>query len=156
MAATDEVVDAYVAASRALVGIAVRSIGAAPVDVTVAQFRLLVLVAAGDRTVGSIAVQLGVNQSNASRHCDRLQRLGLLERLRSTSDGRVVHVRLTPAGRFLVDAVTERRRADVRRVLDRLTPFDSVAVLSALRAFNEAAGELDREFDDAPWAIPPW
>jgi DNA-binding MarR family transcriptional regulator len=152
MSAAEELAEAFVTASRALVGIAVHSIGSAPVDITVAQFRLLVLVATGDRTVGDIAQRLGVNQSNASRHCDRLQRLGLLERRRSATDGRVVHVRLTPAGEELVDAVTRQRRADVRRVLDRLPLADSTAALDALRAFNDAASEL---VDDR-WAAQHW
>jgi DNA-binding MarR family transcriptional regulator len=152
MSADEELAEAFVTASRALVGIAVHSIGSAPVDITVAQFRLLVLVATGDRTVGDIAQRLGVNQSNASRHCDRLQRLGLLERRRSATDGRVVHVRLTPAGEDLVDAVTRQRRADVRRVLDRLPLADSTAALDALRAFNDAASEL---VDDR-WAAQHW
>jgi DNA-binding MarR family transcriptional regulator len=152
MSAAEELAEAFVTASRALVGIAVHSIGSAPVDITVAQFRLLVLVATGDRTVGDIAQRLGVNQSNASRHCDRLQRLGLLERRRSATDGRVVHVRLTPAGEDLVDAVTRQRRADVRRVLDRLPLADSTAALDALRAFNDAASEL---VDDR-WAAQHW
>jgi DNA-binding MarR family transcriptional regulator len=142
----DDLADAYVAASRALVGIAVHSLGAAPVEVTVAQYRVLVLVrAAGELTVGDVAVQLGVNQSNATRHCDRLQRLGLVARRRSTSDGRVVRVALTDAGRDLVDTVLRQRRADVRRVLDRLDDASADAALAALGAFNEAAQELERE-----------
>ena len=72
-----ELTDAFVTASRALVGIAVHSVGAAPVEITVAQFRLLVLVAPEEkRTIGDIAELLGVNQSNASRHCDRGDPIG--------------------------------------------------------------------------------
>jgi len=141
-----ELTDAFVAASGALVGIAVHSVGAAPVEVTVPQFRLLVLVASDEqRTIGDIARHLGVNQSNASRHCDRLQRLGLAERRRSTKDARVVFVRLTPEGRALVDTVLQQRRVNIRRIVERLTPQDAAAALQALRAFNTAADELDEE-----------
>lgn len=146
MCAHKELTDAFVAASGALVGIAVHSVGAAPVEVTVPQFRLLVLVASDEqRTIGDIARHLGVNQSNASRHCDRLQRLGLAERRRSTEDARVVFVRLTPEGRALVDTVLQQRRVDIRRIVERLTPQDAAAALQALRAFNTAADELDEE-----------
>ena len=73
----EELVEELLTASRALVGIAIRSIAAAPVEVTVAQHRLLVLLAAhGPQSVGEIAEHLGVNPSNASRHGDRLQRWG--------------------------------------------------------------------------------
>ena len=55
--------------SRALVGIAVYSVNAAPVDISVTQYRLLAVVAsAGPRTIGEVATLLGVAQSNASRH----------------------------------------------------------------------------------------
>ncbi len=149
----DELADAFVTASRALVGLAVHSVGAAPTEVTVAQFRLLVLVAgAGERTVGDIAEHLGVNQSNASRHCDRLERLGLLARRRSRSDGRVVRVGLTDEGLRLVDEVTRQRRADVRRVLARMSPEETAGALAALRAFGQAAGELE----DQRWAAHAW
>lgn len=149
----DELADAFVTASRALVGLAVHSVGAGAPEVTVAQFRLLVLVAAeGERTVGDVAEHLGVNQSNASRHCDRLESLGLLARRRSRSDGRVVRVGLTEAGHGLVDAVTRQRRADVRRVLAAMTPEEADGAVAALRAFSRAAGEVD----DRRWAAQAW
>ncbi len=149
----DELADAFVTASRALVGLAVHSVGTGAPEVTVAQFRLLVLVAAeGERTVGDVAEHLGINQSNASRHCDRLEALGLLARRRSRSDGRVVRVGLTEAGRGLVDAVTRQRRADVRRVLAAMTPEEAAGAVAALRAFSRAAGEVD----DRRWAAQAW
>ncbi len=149
--ASDELVEELLTASRALVGIAVHSIGAAPVEVTVAQHRLLVLLAAhGAQSVGEIAEQLGVNPSNASRHCDRLQRLGLLERRRSADDGRVVQVELSPEGRRLLDAVAGRRREEVRRVVEQMAPDDADAVVAALRAFNAAAHETAQD----EWSEP--
>ncbi|WP_457202115.1 MarR family transcriptional regulator [Nocardioides sp. HB32] len=71
---SQELADAFVTESRALISVAVRPILDAPVDVTVAQHRVLVLLAArGDLTVGDIAGGLGVNPSNATRYCDSLQ-----------------------------------------------------------------------------------
>jgi DNA-binding MarR family transcriptional regulator len=147
----DELTEAFVAASRALVAIAVHSVGAAPEDITVAQFRLLVIVTDGDRTVGELAGLLGVHQSNATRHCDRLQRLGLLERHRSADDRRVVQVRITDRGRQVVDAVMEQRRADVRRVLDLLPLAETEAALVAMRAFASAAVEAEGPVPATPW-----
>jgi DNA-binding MarR family transcriptional regulator len=140
----DELADAFVTASRVLLGLAVQSLEAAPVEVTPTQHRVLVLLAAhGEQAVGDIAAELGVNPSNATRHCDRLQRLGLVQRGRSPEDGRVVRVALTVEGRRVVDAVTARRRRDVRRVLDAMGDDDRDAVLAALRAFSAAAHELE-------------
>ena len=68
--------------SRALVGIAVYSVNVVPVDITVTQFRLLAVVAsAGPRTIGEVAALLGVAQSNASRHCDRVAAVGTVATL---------------------------------------------------------------------------
>ena len=148
-----ETADAFVTASRALISLAVRSIDDSPVDITVAQHRVLVLLAArGDLTIGDIADDLGVNPSNATRYCDRLQRLGLVARTRSPQDGRVVHVELTTEGRDVVRDVTERRRAEVEKVLAQMTAVESASVLDALRAFNRAAGEIE----DRNWASALW
>ena len=153
MSHSDDLADAFLTASRALIGLAVRSIEAAPVDVTVAQHRVLVLLAArGDLTIRDLADRLGVNPSNATRYCDRLQRLGLVHRARSVEDGRMVQVRLTQEGQALVTAVTERRRQEIDQVLERMTGPDAIRVVAALRAFNRAAGEVE----DRDWAASFW
>jgi DNA-binding MarR family transcriptional regulator len=150
---SDDLADAFLTASRALIGLAVRSIEAAPVDVTVAQHRVLVLLAArGELTIGDLADGLGVNPSNATRYCDRLQRLELVHRARSVEDGRMVRVGLTQEGQALVTAVTERRRQEVDEVLERMTGPDAIRVVAALRAFNRAAGEVE----DRDWAARFW
>jgi DNA-binding MarR family transcriptional regulator len=143
-----ELADAFVTASRA-----VRTIDDAPVDVTVTQHRVLVLLASrGDLTIGDIAEGLAVNPSNATRYCDRLQRLGLVTRSRSVADGRVVQVGLTEPGRALIKAVNERRREEVDRVLGRMTSSETAGILAALHAFNRAADELE----DGDWASSLW
>ena len=153
MSHSDDLADAFLTASRALIGLAVRSIEAAPVDVTVAQHRVLVLLAAGgDLSIGDLADGLGVNPSNATRYCDRLQRLGLVHRARSVEDGRMVQVGLTQEGQALVTAVTERRRHEVDEVLERMTGPDAIRVVAALRAFNRAAGEVE----DRDWTASFW
>jgi DNA-binding MarR family transcriptional regulator len=149
----DELAAAFVTASRALVGIAIRSIESAPVAVTVPQHRVLVLLSAeGPQAIGTLAQQLGVNPSNATRVCDRLQRLDLVERSRSATDGRAVHVTITRAGRRLVDAVTDHRRREVTAVLQDLSPVQVEAVVTAMTEFNRAAHERA----EAEWPTPTW
>jgi DNA-binding MarR family transcriptional regulator len=141
--------EALLTASRALVGISVRSIEASPVDVTVLQHRLLVVLAShGEQTITGIAEALGINQSNATRHCDRLQRLGLVGRRRADHDGRVVLVQLTHRGMEVLDRVTRRRREEIERVLAKMTVSQARSALTALAAFNDAADELP----DWDWA----
>ena len=146
----DALTDAFVTAARALVAVAVRSVNAAPVDITLPQHRVLVLLASrGEQSVGALAEQLGVNASNASRVCDRLQRLGLVSRRRSTHDARSVKVALTDDGVEVLRVVGEHRHQEVRRILSSVGPDTAGVALEALRAFNEAAGEIA----DGDWMI---
>ena len=149
----DQLAEAFLTASRVLVGLAVQSLNAAPVDITLAQHRVLVLLASqGDQQVGDIAAELRVNPSNATRHCDRLQKLGLIVRRRSAADGRVVHVALTAAGRKVVEAVSRSRHEEISRVLAEMPADQRTAVLAALESFASAA----QERADRDWVTHVW
>lgn len=149
----EELTDAFVTSARALVGIALRSVNASPVEITLMQHRVLVLLASkGERSVSMLAEQLGVNVSNASRVCDRLQRLGLVARRRSTTDARSVKVALTAEGRAVVRAVDQHRRAEVRQLLGSFSPEAAHHAVEALRTFNEAAHE-SAQADWVDWAV---
>lgn len=139
----DAVVDEFLTASRALVALAVRSVNAAPVEVTLMQHRVLVLLSSrGEQTVSELAEELGVNASNASRVCDRLQRLALVARQRSTTDARSVRISVTDDGRAVLRAVHARRRAEVRAVLATIPAEQARGAVAALRTFNDAAHEV--------------
>ena len=147
----EELTDSFLTAARALVALAVRSVNASPVEVTLVQHRVLVLLASqGEQSVSALAGQLGVNASNASRVCDRLQRLGLVTRRRSTTDARSVKVALTSEGTQVLRAVIEHRRGEVREILGSLAPAMAEGAVAALRAFNEAANEVA----DGDWVVP--
>ncbi|MDH2416020.1 MarR family winged helix-turn-helix transcriptional regulator [Nocardioides sp. CER19] len=145
-----ELVDAFIRASRALVGVAVRSIAAAPVALTAPQHRALVLVASGRAdSVSMLQEHLGINQSNVSRLVVRLERLGLVERRRSSADARTVVISVTPLGRDALDAVNRRRRAEISGVLAAMDARDRVDAVRVMRAFDAAA----RETDDGGWPV---
>ena len=98
--ASDELVDTVLAASRALVAVAARSLAAAGDDVTLPQYRALVVLAVqGPRGTAELAAALAVNPSTATRMCDRLVRKGLVRRHRQAGDRRAVRIALTAAGR---------------------------------------------------------
>lgn len=140
--ATPDAAEVFITASRALVGIAIRSINAAPVEITIPQHRLLVLLAtSGTQSIGELADQLGIDQSNASRLCGRLQRLGLIDRQRSRTDGRAIDVHLSPAGTSLLRAVNSSRRREVQRILSSMPERAVESAVQALTAFSEAAHE---------------
>lgn len=146
---SEELVDAVLGASRALVAVAARSLAGAEGDVTLPQYRALVVLAGrGPQRVADLAEALGVNPSTATRMGDRLVRKRLVRRARAADDRRVVRVAITADGRALIDEVTRRRRAEIRRIMRRLPAGEAAALVVALRRFAEAAGEVP----DQGWA----
>ena len=150
--ADEAAVDAVLTASRTLVAVATRSLGAAAEDTTIAQYRALVVLASrGPRRMTDLAAALDVTPSTAGRMCDRLLRKGLIRRHRARADRRAVQVSLTAAGRQVVDQATARRRALIAGILGRLPARQQAAVASALAAFAAAAGEIP----DSQWPADP-
>jgi len=141
MATSDQAIDLFLAASRALVGVSARSL--ADVDeVTLPQFRALVVVASGgSATVGELAVRLDIHPSTATRLCDRLVRKGLIRRIESNADRRETEIVLTGKGRRLVERVTLRRRRDLAAIAGRMSSEQLRQAIVGLSAFAEAAGE---------------
>jgi DNA-binding MarR family transcriptional regulator len=146
--AADDTVDAVLTASRVLVAVATRSLGAAAEDTTIAQYRALVVLASrGPQRMVDLAGALDVTPSTAGRMCDRLLRKGFIRRHRARADRREVQVSLTPAGRDVVDTATARRRALLAEILGRLPAAQRSDVAEALRTFAAAAGEIP----DSQW-----
>ena len=142
LSGSSPLLDAVLAASRALVAIAARSLASLGEDVTLPQFRaLVVLTTRGPQRLAELAQALGVDPSTATRMCDRLVRKSLVHRRRTNDDRRGVRISLAPAGRELVEQVTARRRAEIGAVLARLDESESRDVLLALQRFAQAAGE---------------
>lgn len=141
-------------ASRALVAVAARSLGAVSEDVTLPQYRALVVLAAqGPMGVGPLAGHLGVSPSTATRMSDRLVRKRLVRRRIPSEDRRQVRLALTEAGQELVAEVTRRRRADIARVLRSVPPRQRQQMVESLQAFADAAGEkADRDWS-AGWDL---
>lgn len=149
---SDPVVDAVVGASRALVAIAARSLGAAGDEVTLAQYRALVVLASrGPQRVVDLARFLDVTASTATRMSERLVRKGLIRRQRLTSDRRMVRLSISASGRELVAAVTTRRRRDVQAIVNRLSAADRQQLVATLRTFADAAGEVPEQEWSLGW-----
>ena len=109
-----EVVDAVLRASRVLVSVAVRSLAAVDQDVTLPQYRALVVLASrGPQRPSELAEALAVHPSTITRLCDRLAAKRLVHRAESAASRREVVIELAPRGRRLVDTVTERRRVEI-------------------------------------------
>jgi DNA-binding MarR family transcriptional regulator len=138
----DQLTDALLEASRALVAVAARSLDGVADRLTLAEFRaLIVLHRTGPLPVTSLAERVGVHQSTATRIAARLGRRELVTSQKSAEDRRLTVVSLTPSGRSLVDQVIARRRADIADVVRRLPRSRVVDAHSALQAFAAALQE---------------
>ena len=151
-AADEAAVDAVLTASRSLVAVATRSLGAAAEETTIAQYRALVVLASrGPQRLVDLAGALDVAPSTAGRMCDRLVRKDLVRRHRGRADRRAVLVSITAAGREVVDQATARRRELIADILSTLPVQEQRTVAEGLRAFAEAAGEIP----DSQWPPVP-
>lgn len=152
--AGDDEVDAFLVASRALVGVAAASLADSE-EITFPQFRALVVLSTGGHaTVGALAHALDIHPSTATRLCDRLVRKRLIRRVRARADRRETDVTLTAEGRRIVEQVMVRRRRAITAVLDRMSPRERTAARQALAAFAEAAGESTPD-DPFAWGTEP-
>jgi DNA-binding MarR family transcriptional regulator len=141
-------------ASRALVAVAARSLAvAAPGDVTLPQYRALVVLAArGPLRVGDLAAALAIHPSTATRLCDRLVGRRLVRRAVDPGNRRVTTISLTPAGRDVVDDVTAVRRAEIAAIVERIPVALRQPAVAAMIAFAEAAGEPAQEAWTLGWS----
>ena len=138
-------------ASRALVGVAAKSLSPLEDAMSVTQFRALMIIASrGPLHSAALAEAMGIHASNATRACDRLFGDGLINRVEGTTDRRHLMLTLTVRGRRLVDAVTRRRTTAIREILQRIPVQDRRQVAHVFALFADAAGE-PREQD--LWAL---
>jgi DNA-binding MarR family transcriptional regulator len=149
------VVDALVSTSRVLVALTARSLGQLDVEITLPQFRMLVVLAShGPQRTVDLAVELGVQSSTVTRTGDRLVRKGMVRRAqRAGGDRRVAWIVLTEPGKELVGEVMRRRRSELARLTGTIDIPQPAAVAAALTALVEAAGEVpDPQWWDR-WAV---
>ncbi|MGB7818991.1 MAG: MarR family transcriptional regulator [Ornithinibacter sp.] len=139
-------------ASRVFSAVIAASVAHAGAVVTPPQLRTLVLVATRREVdAATIASALDIHPSGATRLCDRLVGLGLMDRAASPTDRRRVVLTLTDAGADLVDSVMDHRRAALDAILDRMPPDGLRSLVAGLTAFSDAAEEPATTLGAEPW-----
>ncbi len=104
----------------------------------------VVLVSLRDRkadTCAEIARHMNFDTGAITRLVDQLEKRGLVARSRSTTDRRVVHLSLLPAGKAIAKALTPRIVGFWNHILDDVSNTDAaklVALLAHLNARLEA------------------
>jgi DNA-binding MarR family transcriptional regulator len=150
----DELTDAILTASRVLVAVAARSLSDHEAEVSLRQYRaLIVLASRGAQRPIDLAEALGVDPSTATRLCDRLVGKRLISRRHQGEDRREVQLDLTAGGRRLVESVTERRREEIRQILDAVPRQERGKVAAAFRTFAHAAGEVPEDQWPRSWEL---
>jgi DNA-binding MarR family transcriptional regulator len=136
------VVENLMALSRLIVGLTARTVGELDVDVTLGQYRALVVLATkGRQRTGELAAELGVQPSTATRKCNRLVNRGLIARERHPDDLRVSWLTLTSEGHALVAAMMLHRRAKLEQLAASAQITAPGALATGLAALVHAGGE---------------
>jgi DNA-binding MarR family transcriptional regulator len=92
-------------------------------------------------SLAELAGEEGISPPAMSGHVDRLERAGLIERVRSSGDRRRVGLRLTDDGVKLMRSVRARRTTWLADRLGALDPTELEAIAAALPALSNLLGD---------------
>jgi DNA-binding MarR family transcriptional regulator len=113
-------------------------------DLTLEQFQTLRAVTASDLlSISALSTQLRVDLSTMSRNVTVLERNGYLTRARSSEDGRVVHVRITPKGKRALETLHCEEQDVLESVYERLPVNERPGIVKALEALHGCLGAAD-------------
>jgi DNA-binding MarR family transcriptional regulator len=109
-------------------------------DMSTPQFKALLLISEEEGIrMRELARKMGGSFSNATVLVDRLVERGLVERMAEPEDRRVVLVRVSEEGRFLIEQLVTSWRAISPSVLETLAPKELDTVHDALLILLGAA-----------------
>lgn len=112
----------------------------APLNISSAQWAILDACHEGEAdTLTSLARVIPIDSASISRHVDRLVRVGLVQRSRSTRDRRLVRLSLTDAGNRLMPELAERVQANNAKFLAGITKREQEAMMRTIRRMLESA-----------------
>jgi DNA-binding MarR family transcriptional regulator len=109
------------------------------IELPVGQVRVCSILREGPRTMSAISKELGISLSGTTQIADRLERVGLVERIGGTDDRRVKSLQLTPHGVEVMRRRNERRVRRVAEALGALEPEERIALLDAIQALLRAS-----------------
>lgn len=149
-----ELIEAVLTASRVLVAVAARSLAEHEAEISLQQYRALVVIASrGPQRPVDLAEALGVDPSTITRLCDRLIVKRLILRNHQADDRRQVQVTLSSQGRKIVQSVADCRRVEIGKILSSLSSGERVRIVRAFETFARAAGEIPEEAWPRSWDL---
>ena len=106
-------------------------------DITPPQLdALLVLREYGELTMGELCQKMFLACSTATDLIDRMERNGLIERVRDTADRRVIRLKVLPKGASVIDEVLEARRGYLVNILSEIDVADKERLIQSLEQLN--------------------
>jgi DNA-binding MarR family transcriptional regulator len=139
-ASRDEV-KAFEVATRDLAGVALRSIDQLGDDLSLPQFRLLLVVYEnGPCSSVEVARAMGLAASSVTRLADRLTESGHVVRRADPGNRTVVILDLSTSGKALARKVIRRRRRELAALLEHLDPDVRAACAQGLRDLHAHIG----------------
>jgi DNA-binding MarR family transcriptional regulator len=115
-------------------------------DITIPQMKVLMhLYLAGETNMARLASRLGIKLPSATGLVDRLVERGLVQRVESTLDRRLVLVTITDQGRVLLDGLWEAGWMRFDRVLERSSLEELQIVARAMDILTEALHQTHEE-----------
>ena len=107
-------------------------------ELTIPQFRTLMMLRQGPERMGTIAQHLSSSLSSATSMIDRLVDKGLVERVAQSDDRRVVACQLTPSGRGEIERFWSLGRTRIARIAEQLSIEELRIVLEAMQLLYSA------------------
>lgn len=104
---------------------------------------LLTLNEFGPLTMGELCKHLLTACSTATDLADRMERDGLVERIRDSKDRRIVRMHMHPKGKEVVDLVISERRRFLEKVLFEYKSEEHALVLASLELLADRMEGLD-------------
>lgn len=145
LAGQADIVDAVLAANRVFVAVAASALADLEPEVTLPQFRALVLIDMHtSMTVAHLADALGVVPSTATRMCDRLITKNLLDRSTDADNRRQVVLSLRSEGRALIEQSTRKRTREINALLTCIPSEQQSRLAYSLSLLVDAAHSSDR------------
>jgi DNA-binding MarR family transcriptional regulator len=91
----------------------------------------------GAMSMGNLARLLGVTEKTVTGVVDRLEALGMVERVREAADRRIVHVQLTANGRAEYEQMHDKVLATLERLMGALDAEDRGQLLRIFQKLND-------------------
>ena len=134
-------VHAFEVATRDLAGVALRSIDQLGDDLSLPQFRLLLVVYDnGPCSSIEVARAMGLAPSSVTRLADRLTESGHVLRRVDPANRTMVILDLSPSGQSLARKVIRRRRRELTALLEHLDPDVRAVCAQGLRDLHAQIG----------------